>query len=336
MLTIKDIAKNLNMSVSTVSKALNNYHDVKEETKLRVLEECRRLNFTPNIVARSMINKKSYVVGLMIPDIADSFFSVNARGVEEVLVQHDHRVVYASTGRDPREEKRFLTSAVERRWDGVIITPDYFDEELIDMIQKMEIPVVLLRRRTPEGLNIPFVDADHYQGACTLTEYLISLGHTKIGFIHLSTSIGGKRFQGFIDTMSKHGLSVSEESVVIGGRSIEEGREAMGRLYAANPSLTAVFAANDILGIGALEYLAIHEIRVPEQISVVGFDNIEFTNLHWIQLTTMEQPRKEMGRVAAQLLLEMILKRDEQPESITLPTRLIERRSASFLKPQAY
>ncbi len=285
------------------------------------------LNYTPNALARSMIHKKTFTIGLMIPDIADSFFSGNASGVEEAMAKSGHSVVYVSTSRDPEKEKRFLSSAVERRWDGLIVTPDNMDERFIDMLQKLEIPVVFLRRKPPKELKFPFVDANHYDGAAQLTEHLIGLGHRNIGFIQLPSQIGAERFEGYLDTMRKHGLLPLPSLIAKGGRTFADGRRAMESLYAANLGLTAVFAGNDLLGIGALEWLAIHEIPVPDRISVVGFDNRDYSNLHWIQLTTMEQPIIEMGRKAAELLLQMISNKEKYADSVLMETRMITRKT---------
>lgn len=330
MVTIRDVAKHLGVSVSTVSRAINNHPDIREETKHKVLEAMRQLNYTPNSLARSLIQRKTYTIGLMIPDIADTFFSASAHGVEETMAQSGHQVIYGSTGRNPEKEKAFLINAVERRLDGIIITPDHVDEEFLKLLDRIDIPIVMLRRKTSDDSKMPFVDVDHYSGACVATEHLISLGHQEIGFIGLPTQIGEERFRGYADTLRQHNLTPYRKDIMTSGRTREEvegGRTAMKHLHQENPQLTAVFAANDQLGIGVLEYLAINNISVPENIAVIGFDNIVFSDLHWIKLSTMEQPRKEMGIKAAQLLLQMILKKEERPRSVILKANLIQRRS---------
>lgn len=330
--SIKDIAKQLGIAASTVSRAMNNHPDVSAATKKLVMETARELNYRPNAIAKGLISKKTYTIGLMIPEIADPFFSSLANAIEDMLSEYGYQVVYGNTNRKPSKEKLFITNAISRQFDGLILTPDHLDEELIDILNSVEMPVVFLRRRTPAQLNIPFVDVDHYEAACNAINYLLELGHSKIGMITMpkSSFSGSERLRGYEDTMKQHGLSF-ERYIVQGGRSIEHGRKAMEGLYANNPELTAIFAANDLLGIGALEWIARREEGLLSHLSVIGFDNLEYTDLHWIQLTTMEQPREEMGRKAASLLLEMINNKQNDhavnPSSLLIEARLIVRKS---------
>lgn len=335
MANIKDIAKHLGVAVSTVSRAMNNHPDVSEETKQQVMEAIRAFNYRPNAIARGLIRKKTFTIGLMIPEISDPFFSGLARAVERTLFGHGYQVVYGNTDRNPDKEKQFIANAIERQFDGLIITPDFLDATFIEMLSSLEMPVVFLRRRTPQELSMPYVDVDHYQAAIVAVNYLLELGHKKIGFIGMpeSSFTGTQRLHGYKDTMRKYGLlSESTDIVVAEGRHIPNGRKAMSELYEQNPHLTAVFAANDLLGIGSLEWLAKRDIKVPEQISVMGFDNLEYAELHWIQLTTMEQPTHRMGSKAAELLLQMIADKTQMPPSDLIEARLIERQSCQSLK----
>ncbi|WP_171649909.1 LacI family DNA-binding transcriptional regulator [Paenibacillus foliorum] len=335
MANIKDVAKHLGVSVSTVSRAMNNHPDVREETKLQVMEAIRALNYRPNAIARGLINKKTYTIGLMIPEISDPFFAGLANAVEETFSKQGYQVVYGNTNRDPVKEKQFLSNAIERQFDGLIITPDFLDDTFKELISGLDMPVVFLRRRTPPGISAPYVDVDHYEAATEAVKYLIELGHRQIGFIGMpeSSFTGIQRLLGYRDTMWKHSLLSDDSNIVMsGGRNIDSGREAMSRLFERSPKVTAVFAGNDLLGIGALEWLAQQNIAVPEQISVIGFDNLEYAELHWIQLTTMEQPRTEMGTKAAELLLQMISDKQMTPESELIKARLVVRQSCKALQ----
>ncbi|MFS1512581.1 LacI family DNA-binding transcriptional regulator [Chengkuizengella sp. SCS-71B] len=330
MVTIKDIAKQLGISVSTVSRALNDHSDIKKETKMKVLETVKKLNYRPNSIARSLIHQRTYTVGLMIPDITDPFFSTISVGAQELLSEQGYQVIIGNTLRDSDKEKRFIESALERKMDGLIITPDHVDEELVDMLSNINIPVVFLRRRPAKGLKVPFVDVNHYNGACQAVEHLISLGHKQIGYIGipLETQIAIDRFQGYKDTLEKHNISyISDYIQLTGGRTIQSGRIAMDQLFSQIPEMTALFAYNDLLAIGALESLAQHNMNVPEAISIMGFDDLEISSLYWIQLSTMSQPRNQMGRHAAETLLKMMnhSDTDEIPESILLNSVLVNR-----------
>lgn len=310
---------------------MNNHPDIRQETKEEVLEAMRKLNYTPNAVARSLIQRKSYTIGLMLPDITDPFLSAVAHGVEEVLSDGGYQVVYGNTSKRREKEYNFMMGAAQRKMDGLIVTPDFMDREMIDLIKRLDIPVVFMRRRPPEELEMPFVDVDHYKGSCQALDYLLSLNHTRIGFIGMpETSYTGKeRYRAYLDTLSKNGLTPPPQSRVVGEKTYASGYESMGRLMKAYPEMTAVFAANDILAIGALEWLAEQNISVPGRISVVGFDNLEVSDLHWIKLTTVAQPRKEMGRKAAELLINMVQEDGLSPPSILLDTELIIRRTCA-------
>ncbi|NBI27833.1 LacI family DNA-binding transcriptional regulator [Chengkuizengella marina] len=337
LVTIKDIAKQLGISVSTVSRALNDHSDIKKETKLKVLETVKELNYRPNSVARSLIHQRTYTVGLMIPDITDPFFSTISVGAQELLSEQGYQVIIGNTLRDSAKEKRFIESALERKMDGLIITPDHVDEELVEMLSNINIPVVFLRRRPSKLLKVPFVDVDHYKGACEAVEHLISLGHKGIGYIGIpiESPIAIDRFQGYKDTLKKHDIPyVSDFIQLSGGRTIQSGRIAMDQLISHIPEMTAIFAYNDLLAIGALESLAQHNIGVPDTISIMGFDDLEISNLYWIQLSTMSQPRNQMGRHAAETLLKMINHAntdDEIPDSILLDSVLINRNTCKKL-----
>ncbi|MEC0210403.1 LacI family DNA-binding transcriptional regulator [Paenibacillus ehimensis] len=329
MANIKDIAKHLGVSVSTVSRAMNNHPDVREETKQQVMEAIRLYNYRPNALAKGLIQKKTFTIGLLVPDISDPFPSSLSNAVEETLFEHGYQVVFGNGNRNSDKEKQFLLNAVERQFDGLILTPDYMDEEFSELLSNLEIPIVFLRRRPPAGLSFPFVDVDHYQAAKTAMQYLLELGHRQIGFIGMpqSSFIGNERLRGYTDVMRLHGIDPGPGHMILGGRTIDNGREAMGRLLDHNPDLTAVFAANDLLGIGALEWLAMHQIAVPDKLSVMGFDNLEYAGLYWIQLTTMEQPRREMGVRAAQMLLQMIANKEQTPESDLMEAKLVIRKT---------
>lgn len=329
MTTIKSIAKELGVSVSTVSRAINNHPDISFDTKQQVMETIKRLNYTPNALARSLIQKKTFTIGLMVPDITGMYFSEIAHNVEEVLSEAGYQMIYGNTSRNKEKEKHFLFSSLARKIDGLIVTPDFIDEDTIEMFKQIKIPVVFLRRRPPEELDVPFVDVDHYKGACTAMDYLHSLGHSAIGFIGFPkySFTGQERFQGYKERQQEKDFFNPLHVVKADGKEMSDGAEAMATLLDRSPEITAVFAANDQLAIGAMEWMARKGIPVPDRISIIGFDNIDLTSLHWIQLTTIAQPRRELGRRAALLLLDMLKDKDYIPDSETLGTELIVRSS---------
>ena len=335
IITIRDVAKHLNISVSTVSRCLNNYPDVNADTRKRIFDAISELNYVPNASARNITRKSTHTIGLTIPDIQDPFFSANADAVEEVSRKQGYELIYGSLARSSSRLVDFIKRAVEMRLDGLIITPDVWDDELLRVLERLEMPVVALRRKPPPGVDIPYVDADHYNGARAMTEYLLSIGHRRIGHVEHSTMLGAERRRGYVDVMHKHGLEpVVRATGSTTGRlaaSVNNGRRATEELLAAAPDLTAVFVASDLLAMGTMEHCDRRGIRVPDDLSIAGFDNLEYAEFYWFQFTTMEIDRLELGRRAATTLLRMIEGKVRKPKPSLLETNLIIRASTKPL-----
>lgn len=332
MKTIKDIAKELGLSVSTVSKALNNKSDVKRETRQKVLEEMERINYTPNVNARSLIKKKTNMVGLMLSDITDPSFSEVALGIEEVLSTSGYQLIYGNTFLEIKKEKDFLKSLLERKIDGIIMKPSNLNEELLNTINQLKIPIVFLRSlgKNEQELNISSIDVNHYQATYNVVEYLVKLGHRNIGFIGMTKESREEedRFKGYSDCLKDNNINVSGQNITIPGTKIIDGGYGIRNLLNKNPNITAVFAANDLLAIGALDWLKERNYIVPNDISVIGFDNLEISRLHIINLTTVDLPRKEMGRQAAEMLLDMLSSEAINKKEVKLDTQLIIRNTS--------
>lgn len=331
MTTIRDVAQHLGMSVSTVSRCLNGRPDISEETRRRVNDAIAALNYVPSTSARIMCGRHSKIIGLTIPDIADPYFNKDAAGVEDVLMQHGYRIVYGSLGRSAERMLDFLRQSREMRFDGIIITPDHWDDTLIRELRQIQIPVVALRRRPPAGLELPYVDSDHFLGASQMVDYLYSIGHRRIGHVVLNTEMGEERCRGYVSAMRAHGL----EPVVVrlsmpANRFMDAtlcGAESMKVLMRDHPDVTAVFAATDAMAIGIIEYLRSIDIPVPERYSVCGTGDLEYARLRCFDLTTVALGRYDMGHKAAEALLKMINGEVLTSKSTLIETRLVVRGS---------
>ncbi|MBQ7488804.1 MAG: LacI family DNA-binding transcriptional regulator [Clostridia bacterium] len=336
MTTIRDVANYLGVSVSTVSRYLNNHPDLNEETRQKIEKAIRELDYVPNSAARNVSRLSTRTIGLTIPDIQDSYFSDNAYGVERCMLENGYTLIYGSLNRSPKRMLDFVQYAREMRFDGLIITPEEWSEELLTLLRRTEIPVVALRRRPPETSEIPYVDADHYGGACRMVEHLTGLGHRSICHILLNTDIGRERMRGYVDSMERCGLepriiSLPEMPAHKTMDAIAYGREAMPELLSRYPDTTAVFASTDPIGIGVMEYARNHGICVPDDLSVSGSGDLEIASLSWFEMTTIAFERYELGRRAAELLLKMIRKEDGRKESILFDTHLVLRKSTAHL-----
>ncbi len=332
MSTIRDVASYSGVSVSTVSRYLNHHPDLNEETRRKIEQAIRDLDYVPSSAARNVSRLSTRTIGLTIPDIQDSYFSDNAFGVESCLQENGYSLIYGNLNRSGKRLLDFIRYAREMRFDGLIITPDEWTAELLELLRKTKCPVVALRRRPPEGSGIPYVDADHYDGARQMVDYLVSLGHRKISHVLLNTDIGRERMRGYEDGMKAHGLEPRVVSVpdLPANRAMDAiicGREAGKLLTERFPDTTAVFASTDPIGIGVMEYARLHQIRVPAELSVCGSGDLEFAQLSWFEMTTITFERHELGRKAAQLMLKMLRKEEPEPENILSPTRLVIRKS---------
>lgn len=334
MTTIRDVANHLGVSVSTVSRYLNNHPDLNEETRRKIEKAIHELDYVPSSAARNVSRLSTRTVGLTIPDIQDSYFSDNAYGVERYLQENGYALVYGSISRSPRRMLDFVQYAREMRFDGLIITPEEWSDELLALLKKTRIPIVALRRRPPEDSGIPYVDADHYEGAKQMVDHLAELGHRNICHIVLNTDIGRERLRGYIDAMKSHGLNPRTMLIpelpanrIMDG--IAYGRAAAEQLLRDDPGTTAVFASSDPIGLGVMEYARAKGIRVPEDLSVCGTGDLDIASLSWFEMTTVAFDRYELGRKAAELLLNMVRKEESRPKSVLFDTHLVLRKSTA-------
>ena len=333
--TIKDVAHFCGVSVSTVSRVLNGYTDISEETANRVFEAIKKLDFVPNNTARMLSKKRTKIIGLTIPDIKDPFFSENASGAEKLLQENGYEIFYGNMERSQEKLLNFLQQARQMRFDGVIITPDAWSKELLDTIEKLDIPMVALRRRPPQSSGVPYVDNDHYKGGMEMMNYLTGLGHTKIAHIALPTDLGIIRRQAYIDYCRIRGIEARDVLADGPSNKLEEskntGYRAMKEIWEKYPDTTAVFAGTDQLAIGAMIYLREKGLSVPGDISIAGVNNMDYAALPWFDLTTMSLNRTEMGRATAQMLLDIIEGRQRHPENLLLDMSIVVRGSTRKL-----
>ena len=331
--TIRDVAKICGVSVSTVSRVLNGYTDISEETANKVFAAIKKLDYVPNNTARMLSKKNTKIVGLTIPDIKDPFFSENAAGAEKQLLENGYQIFYGNMDRSGEKLLKFLTQARQMRFDGLIITPDEWTGELLDTLRKLSIPVVSLRRRPPQSSGVPFVDNDHYKSAMEMMTYLTELGHTKIAHIMLPTCIGEIRREGYRDFCRIRGIEARDVKIDLPANKLDQAREngyqAMKLILSKYPDTTAVFAGTDQLAIGAMIYLKEIGLSVPDGISVCGANDMDYASLPWFDLTTISLNRMEMGRAAAQMLLDIIENRQPHPENLLLGSNIVVRGSTA-------
>ena len=307
MATMKDVAQRAGVSPSTVSHVINETRFVSQQLRDRVLHAMRELNYQPSAVARSLRTKRTQVVALVIPDITNPYFPEVARGVQDVAEENEYSVILCNTDRVRGRELRFL-KALRGQWvDGLILNPSEVTFGDLQDLQDAQIPVVLIGSQIDHP-DLDVVMVNNVQGAYDAVSHLIDLGHRRIGLVggQRAASSGEQRFQGYIRALADHDIPVDEEIITEGRFTREGGYESMKRLLALQSPPTAVFASSDVMAIGALMAIQEQGLQVPNDVSLVGFDDIAEASTTTPKLTTVSQPKYQTGEVAAQLLFDRV------------------------------
>ncbi len=335
--TIKDIARELGISPSTVSRALKDHPDISSKTKEAVNALAEKLNYQPNIVALNLRQKKTFTIGVIIPELVHFFFSTVISGIEDVAYQAGYSVILAQSNESYEREKTDIKALFNSRVDGLLmsISRETKNFDHIESVIAKGVPVVFYDR-TFNTTICSNVLVDDYVGAKEAVNHLIDQGYQKIAFLEGSPGliITADRKRGYMDALKEHGLEFKAayiEECLTG--SLEEGKRATKKLLAMPNPPDAIFTANDPLAVGAMQSIKEAGLRIPQDVGVVGFSNWSYGSLLEPSLTTVDQPGFEMGQEAARLLIRHIEwadkdQGDPQPETRVLKTRLIVRDSS--------
>jgi len=329
--TRNDVAEAAGVSTATVSYVINNGpRPVATETYQHVMQIIGELGYRPNGVARSLRLQRTSTLGLILPDTANPYFAEVIRGVEQYAFECGYTVILCHSDYSAESEIQYVNVLQQERAAGVIWFPATADPKPALMLAEYEIPVVVLDR-TVTGIDCPSVVADNYKGACLATQHLIDLGHRDIGCIARPFDLqhSQERVKGFLATLRENGLSAEPAGLVKGGFRMEDGRVAAHQLLDQRPTLTAIFAYNDFMAIGAMRAAHERSLRVPQDLSIVGFDDIPQAQFTCPSLTTVQQPKLQMGRKGAEVLLNLIDGKSPAMEDIRpLKVQLVVRESA--------
>ncbi len=327
MAGIRDVAALANVSPATVSRVLNKSGYVKKETCQRVLEAIRELNYVPSGVARSMVSGTTRTIGLVLPDITNPYFPALARGVEDAASAQGYLITLCNTDNNPETEAMYLDMLREKCVDGLVYVST---SSRVDHVQKLAqtMPIVWVDR-PPVGVEGDVVAGDDFLGGYLATRHLVSVGHKNVGFIsgppELITSMERKR--GFSLALKEAGIVPDERLIAVGNFTFESGRQGMADILSkAQP--TAVFAANDLMALGAMEVIFEAGLKVPQDIALVGYDDIVFARLARPALTTIEQPSYLIGLTACEVILDRIARRELPVQKKLFKPNLIVRASS--------
>lgn len=330
--TIHDIAAALNITASTVSRALNDHPRISEKTKKAVLKKARDINYQPNKVASALRSGKSQLIGVIMPNIDRSFFASVVRGVEEVVNTLNYQVVVSSSYERVDNEVKAVNAMLNAQIDGVIVSLGKNTEnfEHYQKLLEKKIPLVLFDRTTPKIATSQVV-IDDFQGAYMATEHLIKQGCKQI--VHLTNynivNIYKERFRGYQEALKDHNIPFKEELVRAGDMQLADGRNAVTELVQGEVEFDGIFSASDLAATGALQVLKEYGKSVPQDVAIVGFSNEPFTSFTDPPLSTVDQFPIEMGKTAANLFFEMMNSYEEfVPKKNVLNPRLIIRESS--------
>lgn len=295
--TLKDIAQEAGISIAAVSKVLNNHGGASKDTQVRVRDIAKRLNYTPNFVAKSLKVNSTKTLGLVVSDSSHSFFGAVIKGAQEQAAKRVYNIILANTNRSRENEKEAIDTLISKRIDGLLLASSRLTQvEDIEYLDSLNIPYVFLIRKSM-AKNAPFVGNDNVEGSRVIVDYLIKTGSKRIHFLNMdkdSTS-SADRLKGYKKAHEENGIAYDPSLVYNAAPDIEEGRAVVANLLDSGQKIEALFCGCDILGIGAMEAILDKGLKIPKDVRVCGYDDIEFAAYLRRPLTTMRQPKQEIG-----------------------------------------
>lgn len=307
--TLKDLARKLRLSVSTVSRALRDVQDINPETKRQVLALAEELNYEPNLIAKSLVNKQTKVIGVILPMIASRYFANALSGMMEIADAKGYHIMFCQSDESFQKELFSIKKLISIRIDGLLISvsKDTTDAEPFLKLQQKGIPVVFFDRALEE-VNATKVTVNQHEGAFLAVEHLIQRGCTRIAHIagprHLSIAV--ERLNGYLDALAKYNMPVNEDHILYCEDFEKDALEKIKMLFSLENKPNGIFAVNDSSAIICMKYLQGLNYRIPEDIAIVGYNNDPVSEVVWPPLTTIMQPSYEVGKLATQLLIDEI------------------------------
>ena len=334
MATMADVARESHVSVATVSRLLNKQETVSPETAARVYAAIEKLSYEPNLLARNFRKNESRVILILSPNVTNPYYAHILSGIGDAAAELGYSALIFNTADDPAREKEALEMLKKRRADGAILMSSNKDcSWLLDYANRY--PIVQCCEYDPK-VDIPHVSIDNYRATQEAIEYLINLGHKRIAIIssendYISTNL---RLKAYKDTLEKHGITPLDEYIRYASRdySFKSGKTKAKELLAIDPCPTAIFCISDTLALGAITAVKEVGCQVPDDVTVIGFDDVEHTTMFHPYITTIAQPCYELGKQSAHLLYGQMTQRNEMPRQLVLEHRLIIRESSAPAK----
>jgi len=327
--SIKDIARIAHVSHSTVSRALSNSPRVRPETVEKIRRIAEESGYRASAVARSLATRRTNTIGVVVTTIADLFAAGVVSGIEEIAGNHGYSVFLSNSNADPDREVRVVRSFEERRVDGIIVTASRVGALHVPALSRMRVPIVLVNNQHPSEF-VHSISIENISASCEATRHLLDLGHRRIAYIgdRNGSQSDTERFGGYRQALDRAGLPFEPELVVHGDGKPEGGIRAIAQLLASPEPPTAVFCYNDMTALGAIRRIHDAGMRVPADISVIGFDDLSIVQYTEPPLTTIRQPMPQMGRMAMETMLEL-LAGSKSSHHLRVPGELVVRASTA-------
>jgi LacI family transcriptional regulator len=329
--TLDDIAKKLGLSKSTVSRALRGTGRVSEETRTKIKQLKDQLGYQPNALARGLTTRKTGIIGVVLEDILNSFFTEVAKGIETELRKSGYTMLLTSTHYSSEDEFEQVLKLCGLQVDGVLITPVSGDSEAVKYLKKNKTPFFLLNSKSNDK-DVSWIDTDNEEGGYLAANYLLDLGYTSFMYVRAMFLQGGRdRFAGFCRALTERNINPEKQVILDTGYNREDGYNALSKFIEKNGLSKippVIITVNDYVALGVLECLVEQKIRVPEDISIMGFDDVYISSMIRVPLTTIHQPKFSMGEIAANMLIKRINGNAVQPsQQVLLKPSLKERES---------
>lgn len=335
-ITIKEIAKEAGVSIATVSMILNNKDkNITSATRMRVLDVVKKYNYVPNAMAGSLVTQRTHIVGLILPDITNPFFPGIARGAEDKANESGYSIIFCNTDDKLEVEEKYIETLTKKMADGIIIAHSSSSEKMSEILERCKVPIILIDRDFYSENIRGKVLVNNLEGAYKGVTYLINKGYKKIAYLSgsLKTRTARDRLDGYKKALSDNSLEYDEKLIKYGEYRIDWGKNGINELLFENKNFDCIFCGNDLIAVGAIKELKKNGYNIPEDIGVMGFDDIYLAGLVEPSLTTVRQPNYQMGYQAMELLLKTLSTPDKKNsnfkdmEIITLDTEIIERNS---------
>jgi DNA-binding LacI/PurR family transcriptional regulator len=329
--TMKDVAKIAGVSTATVSHVINGTRNVSDEVRVRVLDAMTQIKYRPNVLARGLRTKKTNTLALIIPDITNPFFTEFTRGFQDTADKKDFIVFLCNTDRQLSRELRFLELMWQQQVGGVALNPSKVRVEDLNHLLQTHIPIVLIGTQIDHP-DLDVVMVDGVQGSIDVVQYLYELGHRRIGIVGglRSTSSGLLRYQGYCQGLNKYDLPINEQLITEGEFTYDGGHKCMNQLLSIPLPPTAVFATSDVMALGAKRAIEENGLNIPDDISIIGFDDIVEVSRVRPKLSTVAQPIYKMGVISAEILFDRLENNGQLPrKKVVLKHEVVVRESTS-------